>query len=125
MTFFSKLYTCKRGGPPPHTGGGPPFSKRSRPLLVTLKRSSAASVCSFVASTFSDIRATTLLPRRGIWLEDGYLPGGGANNGGRVVLLHELLIDLLLLDSEASGKRRETEPSFFLLFLSRIDREYL
>lgn len=57
-------------------------------------------------------------------LEDGYLPSG-ANNGGRVVLLDELLIDLLLLDSEATGKRRETEASFFFLFLPQIDSKYL
>lgn len=55
-------------------------------------------------------------------LEDGYLPGG-ANNGGRVVLLDELLIDLLLLASEATGRARprETEASLFFLFLPRID----
>lgn len=54
-------------------------------------------------------------------LEDGYLPGG-ANNGGRVVLLDELLIDLLLLASEATGRARPRETaSLFFLFLPRID----
>lgn len=74
-----------------------------------------ASVCSFVAALL-EICTTATFPSTGI-VEDRYLPDD-ADNARDLVLLHELLIDLLLLAGEhrkTKGLKEERKRFFFFL----------